>query len=148
VFEHLMTHWLRLTTPNKGVVPSRWPWPMDPTWETLRLNFARLAEVSPLDEAGRALVRAERYEGRRRLLRRLMLGFLKALEERDASVASASLAQFQRLLERIASHEAQRLDARKQAALEATARFPPGWTRAWARSLTSRKKRAISSRPC
>lgn len=118
LFDYLMTHWLRLTTPIKGQAPARWP--VDPTWETLRANFGRLAEAAPLDDAGRALVRAKRYEGRRRLLRRLMLGFLKALEERDASVASASLAQFQKLAERLAQHEAQRLEVRQQAALEAT----------------------------
>jgi hypothetical protein len=122
LFDYLMTRWLRLTTPSKGQAPARWP--MDPTWETLRLNFARLAEAAPLDDAARALVRAKRYEGRRRLLRRLMLGFLKALEERDASVASASLAQFHKLADRIAHHEAQRLEVRQQSALNATGEIP------------------------
>jgi len=70
------------------------------------------------------LVRAKRYEGRRRLLRRLMLGFLKALEAHDASVASASLAQFQQLAERIARHEAQRMEAYNQAALDAIGVIP------------------------
>jgi hypothetical protein len=139
LFDHLMTHWLRLTTPRKGQAPARWP--MDPTWQTLRANFAWLAEATPLDDTGRALVRAKRYEGRRRLLRRLMLGFLKALEERDASVASASLAQFQRLADRIASHEAQRLEVRKQTALDATGEIP-AWVDAGMGALADRPDRA------
>src|SRR5262249_50805453 len=45
-FQHLTAHWLRLTTPGKGKVRSRWL--TDPTWETLRENFARLADAPPL----------------------------------------------------------------------------------------------------
>ncbi len=54
LFEHLTAYWLRLTTPGTGEVRSRWP--TDPTWETLRSNFARLADLPPLDDGARALV--------------------------------------------------------------------------------------------
>jgi hypothetical protein len=114
LFDHLMTHWLRLTQPSTGQVRSRWP--TDPTWEALRQDFGRLADASPLDEDARALVRSKRYEGRRRLLRRMTLGVVKALEVQDASVASASLAQLAQLAHLVASHEAERLEARKLAA--------------------------------
>lgn len=122
LFEHLTAHWLRLTTPGTGEVRSRWP--TDPTWETLRREFGRLAEVPPLDENGRALVRAKRYEGRRRLLRRMTLGVVKALEVQDSSVASASLAQLARLAEVVATHEAERLEVRKLAAATPTGTVP------------------------
>jgi hypothetical protein len=123
-FQHLTAHWLRLTTPGKGKVRSRWP--TDPTWEALRESFARLADAPPLDEHGRELVRAHRYEGRRRLLRRMALGVIKALEVQDASVASASLRQ---LGELIATKEEKHLEARKAAALEREGTVPP-WVEA------------------
>jgi hypothetical protein len=108
LFQHLTEHWLRLTTPGRGKVCSRWP--TDPTWEALRRDFGRLAEVPQLDAAGLELVRAHRYEGRQRLLRRMALGVIKALEVQDASVASASLRQ---LAELIAVKEAEHLEKRK-----------------------------------
>ena len=39
LFQHLTSHWLRLTIPGSGTVPSRWP--TDPTWEVLRRDFGR-----------------------------------------------------------------------------------------------------------
>ena len=123
-FQHLTAHWLRLTTPGRGKVRSRWP--TDPTWEALRRDFARLADAPPLDEEGRELVRAHRYEGRQRLLRRMTLGVVKALEVQDASVASASLRQ---LGELVATKEEKRLEARKAAALEREGAVPP-WVEA------------------
>ena len=123
-FQHLTAHWLRLTTPGHGKVRSRWP--TDPTWEALRRDFARLADAPPLDAEGRELVRAHRYEGRQRLLRRMTLGVVKALEVQDASVASASLRQLGELM---ATKEAKRLEARKAAALEREGAVPP-WVEA------------------
>lgn len=122
-FQHLTAHWLRLTQPGNGKVPSRWP--TDPTWETLRREFGRLAGVPPLDEQGRELVRAHRYEGRQRLLRRMALGVVKALEVQDASVASASLRQLATLADLIATREAERLKSRKAAVAEREGMVPP-----------------------
>ncbi len=119
-FQHLTAHWLRLTTPGRGKVRSRWQ--TDPTWEALRHDFARLADAPPLNAEGRDLVRAHRYEGRQRLLRRMSLGVVKALEVQDASVASAPLRQ---LGELIATKEAKRLEARKADVLERDGTVPP-----------------------
>jgi hypothetical protein len=123
LFQHLTAHWLRLTTPGKGKVASRWP--TDPTWEALRQAFGRLTELPPLDDVALELVRAHRYEGRQRLLRRMALGVVKALEVQDASVASASLRQLGELAERVAAKEAKRVEARKAAALEREGAVPP-----------------------
>ncbi len=140
LFTHLTTHWLRLTTPGAGKVRSRWP--TDPTWETLRAAFAQLADAPPLDEQGQALVRAKRYEGRRRLLRRMLLGVVKALEVQDASVASASLAQLQRLVNQVASLEAERLEARKQAVFATDGSVPP-WIASGMGALDERPDKAL-----
>ncbi len=112
-FQHLTAHWLRLTTPGRGKIRSRWP--TDPTWEALRRNFGVLVGAPPLDAEARELVRTHHYEGRQRLLRRMAFGVVKALEVQDASVASASLRQ---LGELIAAKEEKRLEARKAAAVE------------------------------
>ena len=124
LFQHLTTHWLRLTTPGSGTIPSRWT--TDPTWEALRRDFGQLASAPPLDDNARELVRAHRYEGRQRLLRRMALGVIKALEIQDASVASASLRQ---LAELVATKEARRLQVRKDAVLNREGIVPP-WVEA------------------
>jgi hypothetical protein len=120
LFEHLTAHWLRLTTPARGTVRSRWP--TDPTWETLRRDFGRLAGVPPLNAKGQELVRAHHYEGRQRLLRRMALGVVKALEVQDASVASASL---RALAELVARKEAERLEVRRAIARARDGTVPP-----------------------
>ncbi len=120
LFQHLTTHWLRLTTPGRGTVRSRWA--TDPTWEALQRDFSRLAAAPPLESAGRELVRAHRYEGRQRLLRRMALGVIKALEVQDASVASASLRQ---LAEVVATKEALRLERRKAKSVKCEGTVPP-----------------------
>jgi hypothetical protein len=124
LFQHLTTHWLRLTTPGKGTVCSRWP--TDPTWEALRRDFGRLAGAPPLDEEARELVRAHRYEGRQRVLRRMALGVIKALEVQDASVASASL---RALADLVATKESERLEVRRTAAQAHEGAVPP-WVEA------------------
>ncbi len=121
-FQHLTAHWLRLTTPGRGKVRSRWK--TNPTWDLLRASFARLADAPPLDAEGRELVRAYRYEGRQRLLRRMTLGVVKALEVQDTSVASASLRQLGTLADLIAAKEEKRLKARKAAAEECEGTVP------------------------
>jgi hypothetical protein len=123
LFHHLTTHWLRLTRPGRGKIPSRWP--TDPTWEALQRDFGRLAGVPPLDEQARELVRAHRYAGRQRLLRRMALGVVKALEVQDASIASASLRQLADLAELVAAREAERLEGRKAVARERDGVVPP-----------------------
>ncbi len=55
----------------------------------------------------------------------MTLGVVKALEVQDASVASASLAQLAQLAERVATHEAERLEARKLAAATSDGAIPP-----------------------
>jgi len=116
LFQHLTAHWLRFTTLGRGKVASRWP--TDPRWEALRRSFGRLAWALPLDGEARELVRAFRYEGRRRLLGRMTLGMVKALDVQDASVASASLAALCHLAEVVAMQEAAQLARRKAAVLE------------------------------
>jgi hypothetical protein len=123
LFLHLTAHWLRLTRRGSGTVPSRWP--TDPTWDALRRAFGRLAGMPPLDEQARELVRAHRYEGRQRLLRRMALGVVKALEVQDASVVSASLRQLTNLAELVAGKEAHRLEVRKAVAQEREGAVPP-----------------------
>src|SRR5262249_18021303 len=81
----------------------------------VRGAFWRLSGLPPLDAEARELVRAFRYEGRQRLLRRMALGGGKALEIQDASVASGSLRQ---LAEVLARHEATRLETGKALAVE------------------------------
>jgi hypothetical protein len=134
-FQHLTAHWLRLTTPGRGKVRSRWP--TDPTWDILRREFARLADAPPLTEKGCELVRAHRYEGRQRLLRRMTLGVVKALEVQDASVTSASLRQ---LAELVATKEAKRLETRKAAALEREGTVPPWVERGMGASMEHPEK--------
>src|SRR5262249_18229826 len=147
LWRHLTTHWLRLVRPprrgcgrgesrgRRSKVRSRWP--LDPTWGVIQRDFGRLAEAPPLDAAGRELARAFRYAGRQRLLRRMALGVIKALEVADASVASASLATVEGLLadERalrrflgpVARMEAERLERRKQAVALASGGVVPLW---------------------
>jgi len=107
IFQHLTYHWLRLVQPSRGRVRSRWP--LDPTWQALRREFAATAAAPRLDELSLAVVRGARYSGRNRLLNRMAAGLLASLEREDASVASASLARLQAWAER----EAQRMRQRR-----------------------------------
>jgi hypothetical protein len=107
IFQHLSFHWLRLVQPSRGRVRSRWP--LGPTWQVLRSEFARMAATPPLDEQSLQVVRGARYSGRNRLLNRMAAGLLVSLEREDATVASASLAQ----LESWAEREARRMTARR-----------------------------------
>jgi hypothetical protein len=115
-FQHLTAHWLRFTQPGNGKVPSRWP--TDPTWETLRREFGRLASVPPLHEQE----------------------VVKALEVQDASVASASLRQLATLADLIATREAERLKSRKAAVAEREGMVPP-WVEEGMGTSTERTER-------
>jgi hypothetical protein len=110
LFLYLTHHWLRLVDDNGSANRSRWP--LHLTWRELREQFARVAAMPPLNEDTHRLVRGARYNGKRRVLRRLALGVLKSLEVEDASPASAALLYLQRWVERVAEAESERVAAR------------------------------------
>src|SRR5260370_363589 len=85
LFTHLDALWKYLTTPTLGLVEpspsancSRLP--VHPTWAQLRDSFAEMAACEPLDDDQRELVRGMRFEGKSRLLRRMLLGVVASLE--------------------------------------------------------------------
>src|SRR5262249_23714814 len=94
IFAHLSYHWLRLVVPSAGAVRSRWP--LDPTWQALRHEFAAVAGAPPLLPDALAVVRGVRCAGRRRLRTRMAAGRLASLDVADAEVAR--LAQRRRAL--------------------------------------------------
>ena len=112
LWQHLTQHWLRLVVPDQQVNRSRWP--MDPDWMLLHERYGPLANAEPLDAESQMIVRGARYTGKSRLLRRMLLGVVDSLEVEDASPASASLAAMQRWIERIATKEEVRANARQE----------------------------------
>jgi hypothetical protein len=94
LWRHLTSHTLRLVQPSTSANRSRWP--VHPTWAQLRDEFAALANCAPLDEDQQELVRGMRFEGKSRLLRRMLLGVIASLELEDASPTSAALAAISR----------------------------------------------------
>ena len=112
LWQHLTQYWLRLVIPDDQANRSRWP--MDPAWTLLHEQYGPLINVEPLEEASQVIVRGARYTGKSRLLRRMLLGVVDSLEVEDASPASASLAALQRWVERIASKEEARANARRE----------------------------------
>jgi hypothetical protein len=138
LFAHLTQHWLRLVVDNGSANRSRWP--LDPTWEALRDAFAERVrdQCVPLDEDGRQLVRGSRYGGRRRALRRLLIGIVTSLEVEDASPVSASLAALDRYSARLLELEAVRAAARRQHYLTKE-RCVPRWVE---RGMGARLERA------
>jgi hypothetical protein len=138
LFAHLTQHWLRLVVDNGSANRSRWP--LDPTWQALRAAFAERVwdQCLPLDEDGRTLVRGNRYSGRSRVLRRLLLGIVMSLEVEDASPISASLAALDRYSARLLELEAVRAAARRQRYLA-----KQGWLPRWVeRGMGARFERA------
>jgi hypothetical protein len=127
LFLHLTRHWLRLVQENDDGNRSRWP--MHPTWQQLREAFGDFANVPPLDDEKRRLVRGARYRGRVRLLRRMEAGVIRSLEVEDASPTSAALMTLQRWMERIAEREVQRITAKCRRYRE-QGKAVPGWVRA------------------
>ena len=84
----------------------------EPTWAHLRDTFAEEASCQPLDEDQRELVRGMRFEGKSRLLRRMLLGVIASLELEDASPTSAALAALSKWVNEAARREAERAASR------------------------------------
>jgi hypothetical protein len=108
----LTQHWLRLVEDNGSTNRSRWP--THPSWLALREQFSAVAQMQPLDEDQRRLVRGSRYSGKNRILRRLALGVVKSLEVEDASPTSAALMTLQRWMEKVVEKEVARITAKCQ----------------------------------
>lgn len=124
VWDHLTTHWLRLAVDDGQANRSRWP--LDPTWALLRSDYARLADALPLGEDAREVVRGARYDGKRRILRRLLLGVTASLEVEDASPTSAALAALKQWVDTAAEREEERAAARR-ARYEQKYGYVPSW---------------------
>ena len=113
LWRYLTFHWLRLVIPNERQA-NRSRWPLDPTWQTLHEEFARVAGIAPLDEDTRMVVRGARYSGKSRLLRRMLLGVVSSLEVEDAAPSSAALAAINQWVERLAAKEEARAKRRRE----------------------------------
>src|SRR5262249_13806335 len=80
--------WLRLAIPTND--PNRGRWPEHPTWVALREGVAALAmREAELPELRLELVRAARYTGYRRLLDRMAVGIITALEQVETDPGAA-----------------------------------------------------------
>ncbi len=153
LFAYLTAHWLRLVEDNGSANRSRWP--LHPTWQALREQFAQVArgaqnwqreplsheqgdEQTPAQqqereeqqekEDKRILVRGAKYSGKNRVLRRLALGVVKSLEVEDASPTSAALLALEGWVERLAEKEVERI-TRRCAHYEESGRAVPRWVR-------------------
>ncbi|HEV8189873.1 MAG TPA: hypothetical protein VGP82_00060 [Ktedonobacterales bacterium] len=140
LWKYLTNHTLRLVEPSEAANRSRWP--VHPTWAHLRDTFAEEASCQPLDEDQRELVRGMRFEGKgrllRRMLRRMLLGVIASLELEDASPTSAALAAISKWVDEAARCEAERAEARRTRYL---ARY--GHVPAWVeRGMGQREARA------
>jgi hypothetical protein len=111
LWKYLTTHTLRLVEPSPLANRSRWP--VHPIWAHLRDTFAEEATCEPLDEDQRELVRGMRFEGKSRLLRRMLLGVIASLELEDASPTSAALAAISTWVDEAARREGERTEARR-----------------------------------
>lgn len=103
LWSYLTKWWLRLTVPTGD--PNRGRWPEHLTWRELREGFAAVAlRGAPLPDERLTLVRAKRHTGYRRLLDRMAVGVLTALEAMDTDPGAAAvsyLAYMHRLAGRI-----------------------------------------------
>jgi len=122
LWRYLTTHTLRLVEPSPSANRSRWP--VHPTWALLRDTFADTANCEPLDDDQRELVRGMRFEGKSRLLRRMLLGVIASLELEDASPTSAALAAISKWVDEAARREAERAEARRARYLARYGRVP------------------------
>jgi hypothetical protein len=122
LWKYLTTHTLRLVEPAPSANRSRWP--MHPTWAYLRDTFAAEANCEPLNDDQRELVRGMRFEGKSRLLRRMLLGVIASLELEDASPTSAALAAISKWVDEAARREAERAAARRARYLARYGRVP------------------------
>src|SRR5262249_53332824 len=111
LWRHLTSHTLRLVQPSTSA--HRSPWPMHPTWARLRDEVAVLAGCEPPAEDQQEIVRGVRFEGKSRLLRRMLLGVIASLELEDASPTSAALAAISTWVDEAARREAERAEARR-----------------------------------
>jgi hypothetical protein len=111
LWKYLTTHTLRLVEPSPLANRSRWP--VHPTWTQLRDTFAEEAGSEPLNEDQSELVRGMRFEGKSRLLRRMLLGVIASLELEDASPTSAALAAISKWVDEAARREGERSEARR-----------------------------------
>jgi hypothetical protein len=122
LWKHLTHHTLRLVEPDSGANRSRWP--VHPTWAYLRDAFGAVARCEPLGDDAAELVRGMRYEGKSRLLRRMLLGVVASLEVEDASPTSAALAALSKWMDETARREAERAAARRARYLMRYGRVP------------------------
>jgi hypothetical protein len=97
-----------------------------PTWGALRDGFQEPADVMPLTDEGYIVVRGARYDGKRRILRRMLLGVTASLEVEDAAPTSAALAALRLWVDRAAVLEEERTAARC-ARYERTFGHVPAW---------------------
>jgi hypothetical protein len=135
LWQHLTYHTLRLVEPSAKANRSRWT--LHPDWAALRAAFAPLAACEPLKEDQRDVVRGMRYEGKSRLLRRMLLGVIASLELEDASPTSATLAALSQWVDSAARREAERAEARRTRYI---ARY--GYVPAWVeRGMGERERR-------
>jgi hypothetical protein len=112
LWQHLTSHTLRLVVPDP-TQRNRARWPVHPTWQALQEQYERVAGAGPLSDEGRQVVRGARYEGKRRLLGRMLLGVIASLEVEDAAPASAALAALSAWVDRAARLEGKRAEARR-----------------------------------
>jgi hypothetical protein len=122
LWKYLTTHTLRLVDPAPSANRSRWP--INSTWAILRDTFAEEAQCEPLSDDQRELVRGMRFEGKSRLLRRMLLGVVASLEVEDASPTSAALAALSKWMDETARREAERAEARRARYLMRYGRVP------------------------
>jgi len=112
IWAYLTKRWLRLTTPTTD--PNRGRWPEHPTWAALRQGFDRAMQGGPLPPDTLDLVRAKRHTGYQRLLNRMAVGVLTALEAEDTD-PGAALVAYTAFLARLATAVRQRQEQRMAA---------------------------------
>jgi hypothetical protein len=110
LWRYLTSRWLRLVKPTHDTNRARWP--VHPTWAVLREGFAAATARSPLPPSKLSLVRAERHSGYQRLLDRMAVGVLSAVDLYDSdpgAVAGSWLAAMHRLAQAIRRKQEVRL---------------------------------------
>src|SRR5258708_2912381 len=97
---------------------------MHPTWRVLRESFAQAMVRAPLPDAKLELVRTERHTGYKRLLDRMAVGVLAAVDLADTdpgAVAGSWLASMHRLAQAIRRRQEARVSAWRRRGLGARA---------------------------
>jgi hypothetical protein len=111
IFAYLTKRWLRLTIPTGD--PNRGRWPEHPTWAALRAGFERAMQGAPLAPDKVDLVRAKRHTGYQRLLNRMAVGVLSALETEDTD-PGAALVSYTAFLARLATSIREQQERRRR----------------------------------